>query len=90
MEKYIIQELEYVIEELQRREGNPFDIEHLLTHSVSNITAKIVFGSRFDYTAEQLENLQFDEFFEKNRPYQVLRFLRVSSDPFDHVSNAVI
>ena len=65
MEECISLELGFLIDELGRKGRDPFDIQDLLTQSVSNVATKIVFGSRFDYTAEQLENLQFDEFVEK-------------------------
>ena len=77
MEECISLELGFLIDELGRKGRDPFDIQDLLTQSVSNVATKIVFGSRFDYTAEQLENLQFDEFVEKCRRYHAIKFLKV-------------
>lgn len=62
MEECITAELGFLIDELGRKVSDPFDIQDLLTQSVSNIIAKVVFGSRFDYTAEQLKNLQLEDF----------------------------
>lgn len=78
MEECITAELVFLIDELGSKDSYPFNIQDLLTQSVSNVITKVVFGSRFDYTAEQLANLQFDEFFEKNRLYQGFKILRVS------------
>ena len=78
MEECITEELGYLIEELGMKVGDSFDFVDLLTQSVSNIATKIIFWSRFDYTAEQLERLQFDDFIEKSNLMQRMKFVEVT------------
>ena len=84
MEECITMELAYLIEELGMKGGDSFDLQDLLTQSVSNIATKIVFGSRFDYTAKQLENLQFDEFVEKSNMLLRMKFVEVTLRSYLH------
>ena len=77
MEECITVELGHMIEELVKNGEEPIDLRNLLIQSVSNVATKIIFGSRFDYTAEQLENLQFEEFIVKTRKVQRFPFLQV-------------
>ena len=77
MEECITVELGHMIEELVKNGEEPIDLRNLLIQSVSNVATKIIFGSRFDYTAEQLENLQFEEFVLKTRMAERFPFLLV-------------
>ena len=77
MELHIAEELKYVTEELGRTQGQPYDIQNLLQMSVSNIATRIIFGQRFEYSTQQLQNLQFSEYMAKARLVSLAPFLKV-------------
>ena len=78
MEEAILKEIKYFHEALESHKEQAFDIKDQLTRSVSNIATFIAFGTRFEYDAEQLANLQFQEFVMIATITEVFPFLRVS------------
>ena len=62
MEDAILKEIKYFHEALESHKEQPLDVKDQLTRSVSNVATYIIFGKRFEYDAEQLANLQFQEF----------------------------
>ena len=62
MEDVILKEINYFHEALENHKEQPLDVKDQLTRSVSNVATYIIFGRRFEYDAEQLVNLQFQEF----------------------------
>ncbi|XP_044523286.1 cytochrome P450 2F2-like [Gracilinanus agilis] len=57
LEERILEEEAFLLEELKKTEGAPFDPTFVLSRSVSNIICSVVFGSRFDYEDERLLKL---------------------------------
>ncbi|XP_053328583.1 cytochrome P450 2B4-like [Spea bombifrons] len=57
VEERIQEEARCLGEELQKKNGSPFDPAYLLTLAVSNIICSIVFGERFDYKDEKFLGL---------------------------------
>ena len=78
MEEVIKEEIKYFLEVLERTQSESIDTADQLIQSISNVATHIVFGKRFDYNAEQLNNLQFTEYFGKYRQTQIAPFVRVS------------
>ncbi|XP_031817498.1 cytochrome P450 2F2 [Sarcophilus harrisii] len=54
IEERILEEEAFLLEELKKTEGTPFDPTFVLSRSVSNIICSVIFGSRFDYEDERL------------------------------------
>uniref|UniRef100_A0A286XLL7 Cytochrome P450 family 2 subfamily F member 1 n=1 Tax=Cavia porcellus TaxID=10141 RepID=A0A286XLL7_CAVPO len=54
MEERILEEGSFLLEELRKTEGQPFNPLFMLSRSVSNIICSVVFGSRFHYDDERL------------------------------------
>ncbi|XP_043852322.1 cytochrome P450 2F2 [Dromiciops gliroides] len=54
IEERILEEEDFLLEELKKTEGAPFDPTFVLSRSVSNIICSVIFGSRFDYEDERL------------------------------------
>nr|XP_023423404.1 cytochrome P450 2F2 [Cavia porcellus] len=54
MEERILEEGSFLLEELRKTEGKPFNPLFMLSRSVSNIICSVVFGSRFHYDDERL------------------------------------
>ncbi|XP_058386945.1 cytochrome P450 2F5 [Diceros bicornis minor] len=54
IEERILEEGSFLLEELRKTEGEPFDPKFVLSRSVSNIICSVLFGSRFDYHDERL------------------------------------
>ncbi|XP_006900969.1 PREDICTED: cytochrome P450 2F3-like [Elephantulus edwardii] len=54
IEERIIEEGRFLLAELRKTEGEPFDPKYVLSRSVSNIICSVIFGSRFDYEDERL------------------------------------
>uniref|UniRef100_A0A8C9AD17 Cytochrome P450 family 2 subfamily F member 1 n=1 Tax=Prolemur simus TaxID=1328070 RepID=A0A8C9AD17_PROSS len=54
IEERILEEGSFLLAELQKTEGEPFDPTFVLSLSVSNIICSVLFGSRFDYNDERL------------------------------------
>ena len=77
MEDVIVKEIKYFHEALESHKEQPLDIKDQLTRSVSNVATYIIFGRRFEYDAEQLANLQFQEFLAVSNFTRVTPFLRV-------------
>lgn len=76
IEHVIQDELKYFLQVVERTKGSPVDIKEQLTQTVSNIITTVIFGERFDYSAEQLANLQITEFrdiFEKTKFIPAIR-----------------
>ncbi|XP_052450792.1 cytochrome P450 2B19 isoform X2 [Carassius gibelio] len=49
VEERVTEESSYLVPEMLRLEGKPFDPQHAIQNAVSNIICSIVFGDRFDY-----------------------------------------
>lgn len=47
--KQIMEEVDCLMEELEKYENKPFDIQNTLNTSVSNVICSLLFGKRFDY-----------------------------------------
>ncbi|KAM5237228.1 cytochrome P450 2F1 [Ctenodactylus gundi] len=54
IEERILEEGNFLLEELRKTAGEPFDPLFMLSRSVSNIICSVVFGSRFHYDDERL------------------------------------
>ncbi|XP_006871466.1 PREDICTED: cytochrome P450 2F5-like [Chrysochloris asiatica] len=54
IEERILEEGSFLMAELRKTEGEPFDPKFVLSRSVSNIICSVLFGSRFDYDDERL------------------------------------
>ncbi|XP_058136268.1 cytochrome P450 2F5 [Dasypus novemcinctus] len=54
IEERILEEGNFLLAELRKTEGDPFDPTFVLSRSVSNIICSVLFGSRFDYDDERL------------------------------------
>ncbi|XP_037676416.1 cytochrome P450 2F5 isoform X2 [Choloepus didactylus] len=54
IEERILEEGKFLLAELRKMEGEPFDPTFVLSRSVSNIICSVIFGSRFDYDDERL------------------------------------
>ncbi|XP_056089950.1 cytochrome P450 2B4-like isoform X1 [Rhinichthys klamathensis goyatoka] len=49
VEERVTEESSYLLSEMLKSEGKPFDPQHAIQNAVSNIICSIVFGDRFDY-----------------------------------------
>jgi cytochrome P450 family 2 subfamily U polypeptide 1 len=49
MESQIMEEIDCLMNELEKHENEAFDIQTLTTVTVSNVICSLVFGKRFDY-----------------------------------------
>ncbi|RXN08245.1 cytochrome P450 2B4-like isoform X1 [Labeo rohita] len=49
VEERVTEESSYLVPEMLKLEGKPFDPQHAIQNAVSNIICSIVFGDRFDY-----------------------------------------
>ncbi|XP_073693281.1 cytochrome P450 2K6-like [Garra rufa] len=56
-EEIIIEEMQYLNEELEKFEGKPFDTTQAVNLAVSNIIATIVYGYRFEYSNTKLHHM---------------------------------
>ncbi|KAG1966961.1 cytochrome P450 2K1-like [Pimephales promelas] len=56
-EEKIIEEIHYLKEEFDKFEGKPFDTTQPVDYAVSNIISSIVYGSRFEYTDPQFQEM---------------------------------
>ncbi|XP_075019196.1 vitamin D 25-hydroxylase [Calonectris borealis] len=63
-EHKISQESMFLLDAIDTYKGRPFDIKHLITNAVSNITNLIIFGERFTY--EDTEFQHMIEIFSEN------------------------
>ncbi|XP_076987901.1 cytochrome P450 2F1 [Tamandua tetradactyla] len=54
IEERILEEGSFLLAELRKTGGEPFDPTFVLSRSVSNIICSVIFGSRFDYEDERL------------------------------------
>ncbi|XP_029475736.1 cytochrome P450 2G1-like isoform X2 [Rhinatrema bivittatum] len=57
IEERIQEEAQFLVEELQKTKGSPFDPTFYISRSISNIICSIVFGYRFDYQDEKFLKL---------------------------------
>ncbi|XP_030074509.1 cytochrome P450 2G1-like [Microcaecilia unicolor] len=69
IEERIQEEAQFLVEEMRKTKGSPFDPTFYLSRSVSNIICSIVFGNRFDYEDEEFLKLlkllnQFSKLFD--------------------------
>jgi hypothetical protein len=65
MESQIMEEVDCLMDELEKKENEAFDIQTLFNVSVSNVIFSIVLGKRFDYKDAKFQNITslLDEFF---------------------------
>ncbi|MBZ3884618.1 Cytochrome P450 2F1 [Sciurus carolinensis] len=54
IEERILEEGSFLLAELRKTEGEPFNPLFMLSRSVSNIICSVIFGNRFDYDDERL------------------------------------
>jgi len=80
IEEIIRTEIDYWYEALDGKLGQPMDIGPQLTQTISNMATHIVFGSRVDYSSDQLDNLQFTDYLSKWRIMISIPFVTVSID----------
>jgi hypothetical protein len=59
MESQIMEEVDCLIEELEKYENEAFDIQTLLNTSVSNVICSLLFGKRFEYDDSKFKRLIF-------------------------------
>ncbi|XP_025068855.1 LOW QUALITY PROTEIN: cytochrome P450 2G1-like [Alligator sinensis] len=57
IEEQIQEESQYLVEEMGKTKGSPFDPTLAITHSIANVICSIVFGNRFDYKDQNFLNL---------------------------------
>ncbi|XP_026055463.1 cytochrome P450 2B4-like isoform X1 [Carassius auratus] len=57
VEERVTEESSYLLPEMLRLEGKPFDPQHAIQNAVSNIICSIVFGDRFDYDNKRFKYL---------------------------------
>ncbi|XP_059574217.1 cytochrome P450 2G1-like [Alligator mississippiensis] len=57
IEERIQEESQYLVEEMGKTKGSPFDPTLAITHSIANVICSIVFGNRFDYKDQNFLNL---------------------------------
>ena len=79
IEVIIQDELKHFLHVLEQTKGKAVDIKHQLTQTVSNVITSLIFGNRFDYSEDQLANLQITEFRDVFEKTKFIPFIRVSS-----------
>ncbi|KTF94070.1 hypothetical protein cypCar_00038432 [Cyprinus carpio] len=57
MEERVTEECSYLVPEMLKLEGKPFDPQHAIQNAVSNIICSIMFGDRFDYDNKSFKYL---------------------------------
>ncbi|TRY67985.1 hypothetical protein DNTS_035548 [Danionella cerebrum] len=57
VEERVTEESTYLVQEMLKAEGKPFDPQHAIQNTVSNIICSIVFGDRFEYENKRFEHL---------------------------------
>ncbi|KYO44819.1 hypothetical protein Y1Q_0006985 [Alligator mississippiensis] len=57
IEERIQDEAQYLVEEIRKTKGSPFDPTLVISHAISNVICSVVFGSRFDYTDQKFLHL---------------------------------
>ena len=62
------------------------DIGPQLTQTISNMATHIVFGSRVDYSSDQLDNLQFTDYLSKRHTVAMFPLISVSNIKGNHSS----
>ena len=62
MESIVCDEISHFLSELELRETQPFDVDKLLAQAISNTMTTVIFGTRFDYSDDRLEEMQFSEY----------------------------
>ena len=78
IEVIIQDELKHFLHVLEQTKGKAVDIKHQLTQTVSNVITSLIFGNRFDYSEDQLANLQITEFRDVFEKTKFIPFIRVS------------
>uniref|UniRef100_A0A8C2W7G3 Cytochrome P450 2K1-like n=1 Tax=Cyclopterus lumpus TaxID=8103 RepID=A0A8C2W7G3_CYCLU len=56
-EEKIIEEIQYLLQEFESHEGKPFSVTKSINYAVSNIISAIIYGSRFDYSDAQFQQM---------------------------------
>uniref|UniRef100_A0A8C5QA23 Cytochrome P450 n=1 Tax=Leptobrachium leishanense TaxID=445787 RepID=A0A8C5QA23_9ANUR len=56
-EEKIQEEAQYVVEELKKLKGKPYDVTKLFMEAISNVLFSIIFGSRYEYKDETFVEL---------------------------------
>lgn len=79
----IMEEVDCLMDEVEKFENQPFDIHHTLNTAVSNVICSLLFGKRFDHEDAKFKNLikLLDKMFATTNPsspafvFPLLRFL---------------
>lgn len=53
----IMEEVDCLMDELEKYENKPFDIQNILNTSVSNVICSLLFGNRFEYDDTKFKRL---------------------------------
>ncbi|XP_072015045.1 cytochrome P450 2J4-like [Amphiura filiformis] len=56
-EEKISEETKALLDELKRRQDQPFDPQYLIVSAVSNVICAVIFGQRYEYTDEDFKEL---------------------------------
>ncbi|XP_042637198.1 cytochrome P450 2G1 [Orycteropus afer afer] len=84
IEERIQEEAGYLLEELRKTNGAPFEPTFFLSRTVSNVISSVVFGSRFDYEDKQflkLLKLINESFIEMSTPWAQVPISHLSAHP---------
>lgn len=57
LQDQIMEEVDCFMEELEKYENKPFDIQNILNTSVSNVICSLLFGKRFEYEDTKFKRL---------------------------------
>lgn len=79
----IMEEVDCLMDEVEKFENKPFDIHHALNTAVSNVICSLLFGKRFDHEDAKFKNLikMLNKMFATTNPsspafvFPLLRFL---------------
>ncbi|XP_074660415.1 cytochrome P450 2J4-like [Tubulanus polymorphus] len=87
MDENIREELEYVVEDIRKHNGKPYDLEKIINVAVANVMCQTALGQRYEYTNAEFIDLQ-DRFEENVRAasitsplhhFKVLQYLPIQT-----------
>jgi cytochrome P450 family 2 subfamily U polypeptide 1 len=99
MESQIMEEIDCLMNELEKHENEAFDIQALMAVTVSNVICSFVFGKRFDHKDARFKQLTdlIDEMFASMKPsspafiFPMLRHIRMFNlDKTEELSNTLL
>jgi hypothetical protein len=99
MESQIIEEVDCLMNELEKHENEAFDIQALLSITVSNVICALVYGKRFDYNNAKFKQITglLDEYFASAKAsspafvFPWLRHIRMFNlDKAEELSNTLL